>query len=211
MIEEAYVLNEFTWFYRKKKYENYDDFQQNAKHRDGIIAVAIDPTRWKEEWGAPTYLVTRFDSDDFVEKPGLSCSSTDFRFVKLLHYQYYVEEFIYGVRKVNYNVVAIISYWEGMCDAYRSILKSRDAGGVEHKDILKDFEPLDVKNEKNKELCRMALAGEKSDHKYPECDERLRFKECKIVGPPYIKCLQLLDEDRCPLSKIWKRRNRIDR
>jgi len=210
MIHEAYVLNEFIWFYREKKYENYDDFRQNAKHRDGIVAVAIDPNCWKEEWGAPTYLVTRFDNDDFVEKPGLSCSSTDFNFVKLLHYQYYVEEFLYGVRKVKYNVVAIISYWEGMSDAYRAILKSRDAGGLEHEDLLKDFEPLDMKNERNQELCRMALSGERSDHEYPECNERLRFCECKIVDP-HEKCIQLLDENRCPLSKIWKKRKKFNK
>lgn len=209
MIDKAYVLNEFTWFYREKKYENYDDFRQNAKHRDGVIAVAIDPIRWKEEWGAPTYFVTRFDSDDFVEHPGFFCSSIDFRFVTLCHYQYYVEEFIYGVREKKYNVAVIISYWEGMSEAYRDLLKSTCAGGIEHEDLLKDFEPLDIKNEKNWEHCRMALAGEKSDHEYPECDERLRFCECKIVDP-HEKCIQILDEDRCPLSKIWNRRNKMN-
>ena len=206
MTDEAYVLNEFTWFYQKKKYKDFDDFHQNAKHRDGITAVAIDPIRWKEEWGAPTYLVTRFDSDDFVEHPGFFCSSTNFRFVTLCHYQYYVEEFIYGVRKVNYNIVAIISYWEGMCEAYRDLLKSSDAGGLEHDDLLEEFDSLDIKNERNWELCRMALAGEKSDHKYPECNERLRFKECQLSKNRSIKCLQLLDENKCPLGNVWKNR-----
>ena len=209
MIEKAYVLNEFTWFYQKKKYKDYDDFRQNAKHRDGIIAVAIDPIRWKEEWGTPTYLVTRFNSDDFVEHPGFFCSDGDFNFVKLCHYQYYVEEFIYGVRKIEYNVVAIISYWEGMCKVYNDLLRSKNARGLGLEYLLEDFEPLDIKNERNQELCRIALSGERSDHEYPECNERLRFCECKIVDP-HEKCLQLLDEDKCPLSKIWKRRDKIN-
>ena len=206
MIHKAYVLNEFTWFYQKKKYENYDDFRQNAKHRDGIIAVAIDPIRWKEEWGAPTYLVTRFDSDDFVEHPGFFCSDGDFNFVGLYHYQYYVEEFIYGIRKMEYNIVAIISHWEGMCEVYNDLLKSKEAGGLGLKDLLEAFEPLNIKNERNWEMCRIALAGEKSDHKYPECDERFKFGECQLSENRSIKCLQLLDEDRCPLNKVWKDR-----
>ena len=51
----------------------------------------------------------------------------------------------------------------------------------------------------------MALAGEKSEHKYPECDERLKFGECKIVKSR-MKCLQLLDEEKCPLGNVWKNR-----
>ena len=88
---------------------------------------------------------------------------------------------------------------------YSDILKSRDSGGLGLKDILEDFKPLDVKNDRNWELCRMALAGERSGHKYPECDKRFRFGECQAVKP-HVKCLQLLDEGRCPLSKIWKDR-----
>ena len=109
---------------------------------------------------------------------------------------------------MDYNIVAIISYWEGMCSVYNNLLKSREAGGLGLKDLLKDFEPLNIKNEKNWELCRMALAGEKSDHKYPECDDRYHFGECRIIDR--VKCLQLLDEDRCPLSKIWNRRNKMN-
>ena len=204
MIPEAFTLEEFMWFYNKK-YRDFEDFHQNAYLRDRAKAVAIHPNKWKEEWGSPDYLVFDFDNDDFVKKPGFLCSDGDFDFMNLYHYQYYVEEFIYGIRKVNYNIIAIISYWEGMCKVFNDVLRSRDAGGVGLDDLLKDFEPLDIKNERNWELCRMALAGEKSEHKYPECDERLKFGECEVVKSR-MKCLQLLDENRCPMSKIWKDR-----
>jgi len=209
-LHEAFTFDEFMWFYDKMKYKNFNDFHLNAYARDGVRAVAIHPMQWKKEWGIPDYVVFNFKDDDFVEMPEFFTTSAHFNFVTLYHYQYYVEEFIYGIREVFYNVVAIVSAWEAMSTAYRDLLNPTYAGGDGFKELVEQFEPLDMKNERNFELCRMALAGEHADHEYPECEDRLKFGECG-VSKTRVKCLQLLDENKCPLSKIWGERKTNER